>query len=90
MTWGDQVSVMLQSYDMFRSGNAKTLPDTSQNSIASFTLLAESLAKVNEMMENGLKAGGNEPTPMVDEGFMQLRNLEDPDGHIWGSYIPRP
>jgi predicted lactoylglutathione lyase len=35
-------------------------------------------------MEKSLKAGGTEPTPASDEGFMQLRNLEDLDGHHWG------
>ncbi len=44
----------------------------------------ESLVKVNEIVENGLKAGGIEPTPMIDEGFMQVRNIEDLDGHNWG------
>jgi len=22
--------------------------------------------------------------PAIDEGFMQVRNIEDPDGHLWG------
>lgn len=39
---------------------------------------------MNEMMEKGLKAGGIEPTEPIDEGFMQIRNLEDLDGHMWG------
>ncbi len=36
------------------------------------------------MIENGIKAGGTESSAMLDEGFMQLRNLEDLDGHNWG------
>jgi hypothetical protein len=31
-----------------------------------------------------LKAGGKEPMPMLDEGFMHVRTIEDLDGHIWG------
>ncbi|MFT3704161.1 MAG: glyoxalase/bleomycin resistance/extradiol dioxygenase family protein [Agriterribacter sp.] len=84
MVWSDQIYLMLQTYEMFRSGNKKNLPDTKQNTIATFTLPVESLDSVNEIIENGLKAGGTEPTPMIDEGFMQVRNIEDLDGHIWG------
>lgn len=84
MVWSEQVYVMLQTYEMFTSGNKKSLPDTKTNAIATFTLPVESLDKVNEIMENGLKAGGKESTPMIDEGFMQIRNIEDPDGHNWG------
>lgn len=36
------------------------------------------------MMKKGLQAGGTEPTPASDKGFMQVRNIEDPDGHHWG------
>jgi uncharacterized protein len=83
MTWGDQIFLMLQTYELFSSGNKKNLPDTKENTITSFTLPVESPDKVNEMIENGLKAGGTESTPMIDEGFMQGRNIEDLDGHHW-------
>ncbi len=84
MTWGDQIYLMLQTYEMFKSGNKKDLPDAKKNAIATFTLPVESLAKVNEMIEKGIKAGGTESTPMIDEGFMQVRNIEDLDGYNWG------
>ena len=84
MTWGDQIYLMLQTYEMFKSGNKKDLPDAKKNTIATFTLPVESLAKVNEMIEKGIKAGGTESTPMIDEGFMQVRNIEDLDGYNWG------
>ena len=84
MVWSDQIYLMLQTYEMFKSGNKKNLPDTKQNTIATFTLPVESLDSVNKIIENGLKAGGIEPTPMLDEGFMQVRNIEDLDGHNWG------
>ena len=84
MVWSDQIYLMLQTYEMFKSGNKKNLPDTRQNSIATFTLPIESLDSVNDIMEKGLKAGGTESTPMLDEGFMQVRNIEDLDGHNWG------
>ncbi len=84
MVWSDQIYVMLQTVDMFKSGNTKNLADPKQNTTASFTLPVESLNQLNEIMENGLRAGGTERTPAIDEGFMQVRNIEDPDGHQWG------
>jgi predicted lactoylglutathione lyase len=83
MVWSDQIYVMLQSEEMFKSGNQKSLPDPKKNTIATFTLPVESPNKVNEIIEKGLKAGGTEPIPAINEGFMQVRNIEDLDGHIW-------
>jgi predicted lactoylglutathione lyase len=83
MVWSDQIYLMLHTYKMFKSGNEKDLPDTKKFAIATFTLPVESLEKVNEIFENGLKAGGTESTKMLDEGFMQVRNMEDLDGHKW-------
>lgn len=77
MVWTDQIYVMLQTLEMSKTGEKK-------NRIATFTLPVESLEKVNKIMEDGLKAGGKEPTELIDEGFMQIRNIEDLDGHNWG------
>ncbi|MEN9685497.1 MAG: hypothetical protein RLZZ28_1283 [Bacteroidota bacterium] len=84
MVWSEQIYLMLQTEEMFKSGNKKNIADPKKNTIATFTLPVESLDRLNEIMEKGLKAGGTEPTPASDEGFMQLRNLEDLDGHHWG------
>jgi uncharacterized protein len=84
MVWSDHIYLMLQSYDMFQSGNIKNIADPKENTIATFTLPVTSLDQLNEIVDNGLKAGGTEPTPLLDEGFMQVRNIEDLDGHQWG------
>ena len=84
MVWSDQIYLMLQSYEMFQSGNTKNMANPKENTIATFTLPVASLNQLNEMVENGLKAGGTEPKPASDEGFMQVRNIEDLDGHHWG------
>jgi predicted lactoylglutathione lyase len=84
MVWTEQIYVMLQSKEFFSSFTKKPIPDTKNNLAATFTLPVESLDRVNEIIESGLKAGGREPTPMLDEGFMQVRCIEDLDGHTWG------
>jgi predicted lactoylglutathione lyase len=59
------------------------MPDTNLFQSASYTLPVESIERVNQIMEKGIIAGGKEPIPMIDEGFMQIRVLEDYDGHTW-------
>ena len=84
MVWTDQIYVMLQTLEMSKTGERKYIADPKKNRIATFTLPVESFNRVNEIMEKGLKAGGTEPTELIDEGFMQIRNIEDLDGHNWG------
>jgi predicted lactoylglutathione lyase len=84
MVWSDHIYLMLQSYDMFQSGNTKKIANPKENTIATFTLPVANLDQLNVIVDNGLKAGGTEPTPLLDEGFMQVRNIEDLDGHQWG------
>ena len=84
MIWSEQIFVMLQTLEMFKSGNLKEIADPKENTIATFTLPVDSIEMVNAIMEKGLKAGGTESIPMIDEVFMQVRNIEDLDGHNWG------
>jgi predicted lactoylglutathione lyase len=83
VAWSEQIYVMLQTHDMFKSGSEKHIPDTINHATATFTLPVENINRVNEIIENGLKAGGKESKPMRDEGFMKVRTIEDPDGHHW-------
>lgn len=84
MVWSDAIYVMLQKANMFKRGNKKPLANAKQHIIASFTLPVESIEKLNQIVEQGLLAGGTEPSPATDEGFMLVRTIEDLDGHTWG------
>lgn len=83
MVWSEHIYVMLMPREKFSIYTGKTIPDPEHYEAANYTLPVESLDRVNEIVDRGLKAGGTEPTPTKDHGFMQLRKLEDPDGHIW-------
>jgi predicted lactoylglutathione lyase len=83
MVWSEHIYVMLMPRERFNTYSGKTIPDLKKYEAANYTLPVESLDRVNEMADSGLKAGGTEPVPMTDHGFMQLRKLEDPDGHTW-------
>lgn len=83
MVWSDAVYLMLKPSEIFRKHSGENLPDTKNIKATIFTLPVESIESVNEIAENGFKAGGTEPVPMKDHGFMQIRKLADPDGHTW-------
>lgn len=42
------------------------------------------------MAAKAIKAGGKEPTPKKDFGFMVQRTIEDPDGHTWEPFWMDP
>lgn len=83
MVWSDSIFVMLLSHDKFASFATKPIADTKSALAGLFSLSVGSVAEVNNMVENGLRAGGTEPHEMRDYGFMQQRSLEDFDGHTW-------
>ena len=83
MVWSDNIFVMLLSHDKFSTFTTKPIADTKSTVAGLFSLSMDSLEEVNNTMENGLKAGGIEPNEMKDYGFMQLRTIEDFDGHTW-------
>ena len=83
MVWSENIFVMLLTHEKFAGFTKKASADTKTNIAGLFSLSLDSLDEVNTMMNNGLKAGGIEPTEMKDYGFMQQRTIEDFDGHTW-------
>ena len=90
MVWSDAIFVMIMSHEKFKTFTKKPIADTKSNIAGLFALSVESVAQVNEIVEHGLKAGGTEPMPMTDYGFMQLRRIEDLDGHTWEIFFMDP
>lgn len=83
MAWSENIFVMLLGHEKFKTFATKPIADTKSNLAGLFSLSVESVDKVNEMVKNGLAAGGKEPNEMRDYGFMQQRTIEDFDGHTW-------
>jgi len=83
MVWSENIFVMIMTHEKFASFATKPLVDTKLNLAAVFSLSVDSLDEVNNIMTNGLNAGGTEPVEMKDYGFMQQRTIEDFDGHTW-------
>ena len=83
MVWSENIFVMLLSHEKFSNFATKPIADTKSNVAGLFSLSTESVDEVNDIVTNGLKAGGKEPAEMRDYGFMQQRTIEDFDGHTW-------
>ena len=83
MVWNESIFVMILTHEKFSSFATKPIADTKSNIAALFSLSFNSLDEVNNVMTKGLNAGGTEPAPMKDYGFMQQRTIEDFDGHTW-------
>ena len=84
LTWTESIYLMLQSRQFSNWYLEKQVIDPRKHHMPSFTLPVESIEQVNEMIENGIKAGGVEPVTAINEDFMFLRSIEDVDGYIWG------
>ena len=83
MVWSENIFVMILTHEKFASFATKPIANTKSNVAALYSLSVGSVDEINIMMENGLKAGGTEPSEMKDYGFMQQRTIEDFDGHTW-------
>jgi predicted lactoylglutathione lyase len=83
MVWSENIFVMLLTHEKFTTFATKPVADTKSGLAGLFSLSLDSVDEVNNMMANGLKAGGIEPHEMRDYGFMQQRTIEDFDGHTW-------
>ncbi len=83
MVWSENIFVMILTHEKFAGFATKPIADTKSNVAALFSLSLDSVDEVNKVVNNGLQAGGIEPSEMKDYGFMQQRTIEDPDGHTW-------
>src|SRR5690349_6829701 len=83
MVWSENIFVMIMTHDKFNGFASKPIADARKNLAALYSLSVGSVNKMNQITDKGLAAGGTEPVPLRDYGFMQQRTIEDPDGHTW-------
>jgi uncharacterized protein len=83
MVWSENIYLMLLTHAKLATFATKPIADTKSKVAGLFSLTFESVDEVNDVMTNGLIAGGIEPAEMKDYGFMQQRTIEDFDGHTW-------
>lgn len=83
MAFSDDIFVMILTHEKFKQFATKPISNASKSTAVLLSLSVESLEKVHEIVDNAVSAGGIEPVPFKDYGFMQQRTVEDVDGHTW-------
>lgn len=83
MVMSDDIYAMLLTHPKIKEFTRKDIADAHKSTEVLTALAVESKAKVDEIADKALKAGGKETYPPKDYGFMFARSFDDLDGHIW-------
>jgi predicted lactoylglutathione lyase len=83
MVISETIYAMLLTRDFFRQFTPLPIADAKATTQVLTCLSAPSRDAVNALLDKALAAGGTEPRPAQDHGFMFGRSFADPDGHIW-------
>jgi predicted lactoylglutathione lyase len=73
---------MLLTREFFQSQTDLPIGDPSVNPTAATAIFLDSREGVDAAVAAGTTAGGSEPHPATDYGFMYQRGLTDPDGNV--------
>ena len=79
----DAIYFMILSQPKFAEFATKPLADPAKTTAVMIALSQDSRAAVDAITEAALKAGGAEPKPAQDMGFMYNRTFHDPDGNVF-------
>ena len=78
----DHSYLMVLTREYFQTFTDLPIGDPSKNPSVSTAIFLDSRDAVDATLADGLAAGGTEPHPASDYGFMYQRQLNDPDGNI--------
>mgnify|MGYP001027664762 CR=1 FL=1 len=84
IVWDENVFFMVLRREFFATFTDKPIGDPATSLAVSTAFSCDSRADVDRIVEAGLAAGGTEPRPAQDLGFMYSRDLDDPDGNSLG------
>src|SRR5664279_3352882 len=73
---------MVLTRDYFQTFTDLPIGDPAVNPSVSTAMFLDSREVVDKAVTDGIAAGGAEPHPAADYGFMYQRQLNDPDGNI--------
>ncbi|WP_176591666.1 VOC family protein [Sphingobium sp. EM0848] len=83
LSFSESIHVMLLTHERFTSFTPRKIPDAHATAQVLLALSEVSREQVDDTTEKALAAGGTEPNPQQDHGFMYGRSFADLDGHIW-------
>ncbi|MGO9956048.1 MAG: VOC family protein [Solirubrobacteraceae bacterium] len=82
LVWDENIYLMVLKREFFATFTDKQVADPATTAQVQIAFSRDSREDVDTVTEAGLAAGGSEPRPAQDLGFMYSRDLEDPDGNI--------
>lgn len=77
----DHSAIMILTRDYFQTFTDLPLGDPAVSPTGSTSVFVDSREAVDAAAAAGLAAGGSEPRPASDYGFMYQRGITDPDGN---------
>jgi len=78
----DHSYFMILVRDFFQTFTDLPIGDPAVNPSVATAIFYDSRDEVDTAVTNGIAAGGTEPRPASDYGFMYQRQLTDPDGNF--------
>ena len=79
----ETIVVMVHTPEKYRQFTKKDIVDSTKSSEVLIALSAESRAKVDELVDKAVAAGGSVSGETQDHGFMYGRAFDDIDGHTF-------
>ncbi|MER6157552.1 VOC family protein [Streptomyces sp. NPDC001868] len=79
----DTIVAMLLTKPFYSSFTKKEIADATKTSEVMLCLSAESRAKVDELVDKAVAAGGTASEKVQEMDFMYGRAFDDLDGHTW-------
>jgi predicted lactoylglutathione lyase len=80
---GENIFAMLLVESFFKTFTNKSICDATKSTEVLVCLSCESRARVDELVQKAIAAGGLTPRSPQDQGFMYGHGFADLDGHIW-------
>lgn len=79
----ETIYVMILTHAKFAAFTQLPIGDATQQTQHLIALSCDTKLNVDDIVTAALDAGGTEPRPVHDIGFMYSRSFADLDGHIW-------
>lgn len=86
----ENVFLMVLTREFFATFTDKPIADPHTSAQVETALSRDSREEVDSLLEKVLAAGGAEPRPAQDYGFMYARDFEDPDGNHFSALYMDP
>lgn len=79
----ESIYVMILTHEKFSSFTPRPIADAKNTSQVLLAIDLESKARIDEMVEKAVEAGGSVYAEAKDYGWMYYHSFADPDGHQW-------